>query len=102
MAEVTGPLPAAAYLAVMRSGPCVYCGGPAEHADHIIPLARGGIEHLSNLAPACGADNMSKGAKLLTEWEPVKVAHAVRTSPTVAHVFALLTAGVSPIQATNE
>jgi hypothetical protein len=45
---------------------------------------------------------MSKGAKLLTEWEPVKVAHAVRTSPTVAHVFALLTAGVSPIQATNE
>lgn len=40
--------------------PCVYCGGPSEHTDHVIPASRGGRDIASNYAPACAADNLSK------------------------------------------
>jgi 5-methylcytosine-specific restriction endonuclease McrA len=42
---------------------CWMCSGPFEHVDHVIPLARGGWHCLSNLRPACGSCNTSKGAK---------------------------------------
>lgn len=51
---------------------CQYCGdtdGPFE-ADHIVPLARGGSDDLDNLATACRVCNLSKGAKLISEWRP--------------------------------
>lgn len=53
----------------MHDGCCVYCGERARMTmDHIVPLSRGGEHSLSNLVPACGSCNSSKGAKLLHEW----------------------------------
>lgn len=49
---------------------CRYCGrleGPF-HIDHVVPKAKGGSDHLSNLAVACAPCNMSKGARDLEEW----------------------------------
>lgn len=83
-ALINGPLPPGTYAAVLTSGPCVYCGATAASVDHITPLARGGFEIEANLVPACGSCNSSKGAKLLSEWDPVRVAHAAACSPKVA------------------
>jgi 5-methylcytosine-specific restriction endonuclease McrA len=79
-AEVSGPLPFTAYLDVIKSGPCVYCGAIAATVDHILPLSRGGHEILENLAPACQSCNSSKNDRLLTEWRPDRVDHAVAAS----------------------
>lgn len=49
---------------------CIYCGGPHEHDDHVIPLSRGGTHERANLMPACASCNCSKGDKLLEEWRP--------------------------------
>jgi 5-methylcytosine-specific restriction endonuclease McrA len=37
------------------------------HKDHVIPLKKGGTNWSSNLVPACGSCNSSKGIKL---WKP--------------------------------
>jgi 5-methylcytosine-specific restriction endonuclease McrA len=43
---------------------CVYCGSPDNlHIEHQIPLARGGTNWPSNLVPACGTCNRSKGTR---------------------------------------
>lgn len=50
---------------------CVYCeteDGPF-HVDHILPVSKGGLDELENLACSCATCNLSKGAKLLDEWE---------------------------------
>jgi 5-methylcytosine-specific restriction endonuclease McrA len=39
---------------------CVYCGGPFQHLDHLVPVAAGGRHALWNLAPSCRACNTSK------------------------------------------
>lgn len=53
---------------------CLYCGmHAADTVDHIVPLARGGSNFSSNLAPACRSCNSSKGTKLLAEWMPSMV-----------------------------
>jgi 5-methylcytosine-specific restriction endonuclease McrA len=83
-AEIAGPVPAAIYTAVLTSGPCVYCGARAATVDHIRPLARGGHEAEYNLVPACGPCNYSKHDRLLADWRPDRVAHAVAVSPLVA------------------
>jgi len=83
-AEVAGPVPRSVYIEVATSGPCVYCGAPPAHADHIRPLALGGHEARYNLAPACQRCNQSKGGKLLIHWDPVRVAHGVAHSSAVA------------------
>ena len=83
-ALVNGPLPPGTYARVLASGPCVYCGKPATSVDHVIALARGGLEIEANLVPACASCNGSKGAKLLQDWDPVRVAHAVACTPKVA------------------
>lgn len=49
---------------------CTYCGtevGPFV-VDHIHPVARGGSSHFTNLTPACGPCNASKGSQLLDVW----------------------------------
>jgi 5-methylcytosine-specific restriction endonuclease McrA len=51
---------------------CRYCGDVAGpfHIDHIQPLRHGGSNLISNLVVACRECNLSKGAKLITEWQP--------------------------------
>ena len=83
-ALVDGPLPPGTYAAVLSSGTCVYCAAPATTVDHVVPLARGGYEIESNLVPACGSCNSRKGAKLLQEWDRVRVLHAAACSEKVA------------------
>jgi len=53
-----------------------------------VPLARGGHEAEYNLVPACNPCNMSKSARLLSEWDPVRVAHAAACSEKIALVLA--------------
>lgn len=66
--------PTAKQLAALMKEPCVYCGAPSEHIDHVIPLARGGAHDIDNLVPACAKCNTSKGAKLpVIEWKGRKV-----------------------------
>lgn len=49
---------------------CAYCGGNTGgiHMEHVIPISRGGRHAIGNVLPACRTCNLSKGAKLLTEW----------------------------------
>lgn len=53
------------YALVVMHDPCVYCGGKAEHLDHIQPVTRGGEGTWDNLAPACARCNQSKQTKSL-------------------------------------
>jgi HNH endonuclease len=83
-AQIDGPLPRSVYLAVLASGPCVYCGAPATSIDHVRPLSRGGQETAGNLVPACQNCNHTKHARLLIHWDPVRAAHGAAHSPAVA------------------
>lgn len=56
------------YPAILLGDPCSYCGAPAEHIDHIVPLSRGGGGDWDNLTAACADCNMSKGAKSLLDF----------------------------------
>lgn len=48
---------------------CAYCGRKGElHRDHVLPLSRGGRHSVGNILPACPACNMSKKARLLSDW----------------------------------
>jgi HNH endonuclease/AAA domain len=40
---------------------CVYCGGPATTADHIVPRSAGGTDSMDNLRAACRPCNSSRG-----------------------------------------
>lgn len=52
---------------------CTYCGSKKQlEGDHIVPLARGGSNALTNLATACRPCNLSKGPKTLEEWQPAR------------------------------
>jgi hypothetical protein len=50
------------------NGKCAYCQGQilydeSWHIDHIVPVAKGGTNELSNLTLSCVACNLKKGAK---------------------------------------
>src|SRR5690606_3315005 len=45
---------------VMESGICACCGSTAEHVDHVVPLAKGGMHCVSNLVPSCAKCNLVK------------------------------------------
>ncbi|RCH69118.1 HNH endonuclease [Streptomyces sp. SDr-06] len=47
---------------------CAYCDAPAEHLDHIKPIAKGGTDVLRNVLPACAPCNTSKGTLTLAQW----------------------------------
>lgn len=49
---------------------CRYCGGVEGpfHVDHIFPVALGGSNDPENLTVACFSCNLSKGARLISEW----------------------------------
>lgn len=54
-----------------QKGRCWWCSkrlGARVHADHRIPLARGGSNDPSNIVASCPTCNHSKGAKLPTEF----------------------------------
>lgn len=53
---------------------CFYCDAALTkfHADHFIPLARGGSNGPDNLVLSCPTCNYSKGAKLPWEWMPAR------------------------------
>jgi 5-methylcytosine-specific restriction endonuclease McrA len=53
------------YLALILGDPCVYCGGPTESVDHIVPVSRGGTGDWDNIAPACKSCNSEKHARPL-------------------------------------
>lgn len=57
-------------LIALNNNSCVYCGGPYEQIDHIIPWALGGTGCIENLTTACAKCNASKGTKLLENWLP--------------------------------
>lgn len=73
------PLPLDTKLA---EGPCVYCGGPSDSWDHVLPVGRGGPHTAANLVPCCLPCNNRKGkyggesAELITLlcgwcWKPI-------------------------------
>ena len=47
---------------------CIYCSGPADSIDHLIPRLLNGPDSADNLVPACKSCNSSKGARDLFEW----------------------------------
>lgn len=48
--------------AILTARPfCAECGRPAEHLDHVQPIARGGTDQPANLQPLCSACNLAKG-----------------------------------------
>lgn len=60
-----------------QNGNCLYCEQRISsqvrwHADHFIPLARGGTNHPENIVIACATCNLSKNAKMPWEWMPQK------------------------------
>lgn len=49
--------------------PCIYCGKRENITlDHVVPIARGGVHGIGNLAPACKPCNSSKRDKTVMEW----------------------------------
>jgi 5-methylcytosine-specific restriction endonuclease McrA len=44
---------------------CHYCNGPANTADHIVPVSQGGGHELSNLLPACISCNSTRQDKTM-------------------------------------
>lgn len=53
----------------LYTSPCWVCGSTEGiHADHRIPLSRGGRHSIGNLDPLCSSCNLSKHDKLLVEW----------------------------------
>lgn len=49
------------------------CRRPAEHADHFVPWSRGGSSDLGNLVAACTRCNTSKGAKVPTPFQRLRL-----------------------------
>ncbi len=53
---------------------CYWCGKDLlpndTHADHYIPLSKGGSDYISNIVPSCAKCNLSKQAKMPAEFKP--------------------------------
>jgi 5-methylcytosine-specific restriction endonuclease McrA len=81
------PLPTWAYLDILNSGTCVYCGAEPTHVDHVWALSRGGPHCAWNLVPSCARCNQSKGGKLLSELRSrtwlQRIEHALGVSESV-------------------
>lgn len=52
---------------------CHYCNGPANTADHIVPVSQGGTNEINNLLPACHNCNSTRQDRTLVRlkyWNP--------------------------------
>ncbi len=65
------------WMQLVKSKPdfiCQYCKlefpTAKLHFDHVVPLSRGGAHSKENLCASCSGCNHSKGAKLISEWNP--------------------------------
>jgi len=47
---------------------CVFCGGPIERWDHLVPVTKGGDTVLGNMVPACSKCDDSKGDAEFEQW----------------------------------
>lgn len=47
---------------------CVYCGGPGQELDHVLPVAAGGKAIRANTVMACQSCNRRKRASVDVEW----------------------------------
>ncbi|MEX5712749.1 HNH endonuclease signature motif containing protein [Parafrankia sp. FMc6] len=47
---------------------CAYCGGVADHLDHVVPRAQGGPHRGENRLPACSACGQAKADRTLAQW----------------------------------
>lgn len=54
-------------LELRDRGTCRYCGEPGDQIDHVVPIAMGGSNRISNLVLACQPCNSRKGASV---WRP--------------------------------
>jgi 5-methylcytosine-specific restriction protein A len=50
-------------VVLARAPVCAECGRPAEHVDHVRPIARGGTDQRSNLQALCARCNLTKGSR---------------------------------------
>lgn len=57
-----------AFLKLVYSAQCFYCGSQAEAADHFYPLVRGGLHCRENIVPACQSCNSRKSTRDPYEW----------------------------------
>ena len=53
---------------VWQGKACVYCGAPAQGADHVVPKSHNGSDGTSNLVPACTSCNSAKRDRI--GWGP--------------------------------
>ena len=62
---------------------CAYCGEASYtlHADHVIPLSRGGDHSFNNILPACERCNLSKGTKRLDDFLKMRPSLGIPKSP---------------------
>jgi len=63
---------------------CTYCGykltPETAHADHMIPLSRGGSDYLDNITPACKSCNSKKHDKTTEEYLVYLEVHGARAN----------------------
>jgi 5-methylcytosine-specific restriction endonuclease McrA len=54
-----------------QSNRCFYCDKELTdyHADHVIPLSKGGSDYIENIVITCPTCNHRKSSKLLNEWK---------------------------------
>lgn len=76
-ATIEGEAVMADFIKMVRSSrriACYYCGemtsGKKAHIDHMIPLSKGGSHRPDNLCASCPTCNLSKNARLPSEWRP--------------------------------
>lgn len=51
---------------------CYWCGGDFESIDHVVPVARGGLDLLDNLVPACTRCNSLKSDADPEGWQRLR------------------------------
>lgn len=54
----------------LNRGPCFYCGSTEQiTVDHVVAIARGGVDGIGNLVSACKSCNSQKRQLTIMEWK---------------------------------